>query len=159
MSIPSLIVWNIVRFLQQEKKSSLMFLLNKNGKYCWAKTGKYIHTLGLNIFKNMEYELWVIYAYFNILLYVSLFLLSLLLGPHCLYWLLKFNFFLHYLKIPDHMAEANGCLWGDSNENGVVSNLVYLIKMATIQKSSIPILEFLLFITLLLSGKLQIYSL
>lgn len=56
MSIPSLIVWNIVRFLQQEKKSSLMLWLNKNGKYCWAKTGKYIHTLGLNIFKNMEYE-------------------------------------------------------------------------------------------------------
>lgn len=136
-----------------------MLLLNKNGMYCWAKTGKYIHSLCLNMFKSMEYESWVIDAYFNIFLYVSLFLLSLLLGPHCLYWLLKFNFFLHYLKIPDHMAEANQCLWGDSNENGVVSNLVYLIKMATIQRSSIPTLEFLLFITLLLSGKLQIYSL
>lgn len=141
------------------KKSSLILVLNKNGTYCWAKTGKYIHTLGLNVFKNMEYESWVIYAYFNVVLCVSLFLLSLLLGPHCLYWLLKFNFFLHYLKIAVHMAEGNYCLWGDSNENGVVSNLVYLIKMATIQRSSIPTLEFLLFITLLLSGKLQIYSL
>lgn len=105
---------------------------------------------------NMNHE-----SFMPILTYlcVSLFLRSRLLGPHCLYWLLKFNFFLHYLKIPDHMAEANQCLWGDSNENGVVSNLLYLIKMATIQRSSIPTLEFLLFITLLLSGKLQIYSL
>lgn len=111
------------------------------------------------MFKNMEYESWVIYAYFNIFLYVSLFLLCLLLGPHCLYWLLKFNFFLHYLKIPDRMAQANQCLLGYSNENSVVSNLVYLIEMATVQRSSIPTLEFQLFITLFLSGKLQIYSL
>lgn len=111
------------------------------------------------MFKNMEYESWVIYAYFNIFLYVSLFLLSLLLGPHCLYWLLKFNVFVHDLKIPDRMAQANQCLLGYSSENGVVSNLVYLMEMATVQRSSIPTLEFQLFITLFLSGKLQIYSL
>lgn len=34
----------------------------------------------------------------------------------------------------------------------------YLVEMPTVQRSSIPTLEFQLFITLFLSGKLQIYS-
>lgn len=52
-----------------------MLLLKKKDKsYCWIATRKYyIHSLGLNMLKNMEYESWVIYAYFNIFLYVSLF--------------------------------------------------------------------------------------
>ena len=117
----------------------------------------------------MEHESWVIYAYFNLFLQVDLFLLSLLLGPRSLHLLLKFNFFLHALKIfnfflhdlkiSDGMAEESQCFLGYSSENGVVSNLVHLIEMATVQRSSIPTLEFQLFVTLFLSGKLQIYFL
>lgn len=120
-----------------------MLLLNKNDKStAGLLQGNNISTVWvwtcLRICNMNEESFMAILTF----LYVSLFLLSVLLGPHCLYWLLKFDFFLHDLKLSDHMAQRNQCLLGYSNENGVVSNLVYLIEVAIVQSRSIPTLEF-----------------